>query len=155
MPALLNRETFLINLMKYSRLPYIWGGSGPVGYDCSGLVEQIYKDAGTTLPGRMNAQQMFQHLNMGPKLTIEQADLADLAFFGQGLSGITHVGLCLGYGLMYEAAHGDHTCVDAATAAVRGAMVMVNPILHRKDCVAIVKRAVSFAPTLPPIQASS
>ncbi len=136
--------------MHFYGLPYIWGGSGPVGYDCSGLVEAILKDLGMPLPGRMNAHGIFQYYNMAPKLTMLQADLGDLAFFGPSLDAIDHVGFCLGYGLMFEAAHGDHTCTTKEIALARGAMVKVNPIQHRKDLVAILKMPLVWPPTSAP-----
>lgn len=135
----LSRELWLINLMRFNGLPYIWGGNGPHGYDCSGLVEAAHKLIGVLYAQRFNSQQLHNLYANNPKLTIDQADLGDLAFFGASLDAITHVGLCVGYGLMLEAAHGDHTCTTPEIAYARGAMVMVNPIAHRRDLQAVVK----------------
>lgn len=149
----ISREQLLIQAMKYYHLPYIWGGSGPLGYDCSGLCEAMYKEMGLAFPGRMNSQQIFNTLLNNPKVGLNEADLGDLVFFGTSLDGITHIGFCLGNGLMFEASHGDHTCTTAEIAYARGAMVMVNPILHRRDCVAIVKMPLDWPPTSAPTSA--
>lgn len=150
MLAHVSRELFIISIMRFYNKPYIWGGSGPVGYDCSGLVESIYKGAGIPIPGRLNSQQLHDQLNMGPVLTPEQCDLGDLLFFGESKDNISHVALGLGYGLMYEAAHGDHTCTTPDIAYARGAMVMANPINHRRDLVAIIKKPFDWPTTSAP-----
>lgn len=155
MLAQLSRELYLINLIRYIRLPYIWGGSGPTGYDCSGLVEAAHKLIGIVYPGRPNSQMLHDGYVNGnsPPITPELAGLGDLVFFGSGLSDITHVGLCLGYSLMLEAAHGDHTCTTPEIAAAKGAMVQVNPIRHRRDLVAILKMNIDWPPITAPSSA--
>jgi cell wall-associated NlpC family hydrolase len=84
--------------------PYVWGGETPgVGFDCSGLVQAAYAVAGVALP--RVAQQQYDST---PKVPMGNA-LApgDLVFFGNGPSGIDHVGLFVG------TLHGHAVMVDA------------------------------------------
>lgn len=82
------------------RPPYVWGGTGPIGYDCSGLVLTAYRAAGLALP-RTAAQQWStgQH----PPL----ADLrpGDLLFWGSSPATIHHVAMYAGGGLMWSTNH--------------------------------------------------
>ena len=58
--------------------PYLWGGEGPGGFDCSGLVQAAYQSAGISLP--RVAQQQY---DVGPRLQPGQAlEPGDLVFFG-------------------------------------------------------------------------
>ncbi|MEU9119121.1 C40 family peptidase [Streptomyces sp. NPDC048506] len=80
--------------------PYIWGGNGPVGYDCSGLVQQAYQRAGISLP-RVAADQY------GAVTKISQSSLrrGDLLFWSSNgrQSGVHHVAVYLGDGRYVEA----------------------------------------------------
>ena len=60
--------------------PYIWGGVGPRGYDCSGLVWAAYRRAGIVLP-----RTTFEMLDSRTliRITWRQARRGDLAFFGR------------------------------------------------------------------------
>jgi hypothetical protein len=69
--------------------PYIWGGVGPQGYDCSGLVYAAYKHAGLVLPRTTYEMLASWQLVRIPR---SKARRGDLAFFGTG-----HVEL-LGWG---------------------------------------------------------
>lgn len=83
--------------------PYIWGGTGPAGYDCSGLVQMAYATAGITLP-RTSEQQW----SAGPHIPADQLKPGDLVFFnpGEQIAGLPgHVGIYLGNGLMIHAPH--------------------------------------------------
>ncbi|MBV9846966.1 MAG: C40 family peptidase [Kutzneria sp.] len=81
--------------------PYIWGGNGPVGYDCSGLVQQAYLSVGVVLP-RVADQQY----HAGALLPVRQAQPGDLVFLATDPSNpatIHHVAMYLGDNKIVEA----------------------------------------------------
>jgi cell wall-associated NlpC family hydrolase len=59
--------------------PYIWGGVGPRGFDCSGLVWAAYRSVGIVLP--RTTQEMLASKDF-IRITWRQARRGDLAFFG-------------------------------------------------------------------------
>jgi cell wall-associated NlpC family hydrolase len=61
--------------------PYIWGGAGPNGFDCSGLVYAAYGSAGVVLPRTTFGMLASPRL---VRITKSQARRGDLAFFGTG-----------------------------------------------------------------------
>lgn len=91
--------------------PYRWGGEGPGGFDCSGLVQWAYARAGVAVP--RVAQDQY---DAGPVLPAGAPLVAgDLVFFGAGPRAVTHVGIYLGDGRMLDAPH-------------TGATVRVDPL---------------------------
>jgi peptidoglycan DL-endopeptidase CwlO len=81
--------------------PYLWGGTGPDAFDCSGLVMMSYRAAGIDIPRTSELQWDF-----GPRISEAQAEPGDLVFFA-GSDGTPtdpgHVGLVIGNGEMIEA----------------------------------------------------
>lgn len=81
--------------------PYLWGGTGPDAFDCSGLVMEAYLAAGIQIPRTSQAQWRW-----GPRIKQSQVEPGDLVFFAGGDGTPTspgHVGLVIGGGLMIEA----------------------------------------------------
>lgn len=76
---------------KYIGVPYVWGGTTPAGFDCSGLVQYVYKNAvGINLP-RVTTQQEIS----GKEVSLNSLSPGDLLFFGN--RGATyHVAIYIG-----------------------------------------------------------
>jgi cell wall-associated NlpC family hydrolase len=75
--------------------PYVWGASGPNGFDCSGLTSFAYAAAGISLPHSSSAQAGY-----GTPVSRSELQPGDLVFF---YSPISHVGLYIGNGMMVHA----------------------------------------------------
>lgn len=69
-------------------VPYVWGGTSPSGFDCSGLVQYVYAHFGVNLPRTSQAQQ-----NVGVAVSRSELQPGDLVFFG---SPAYHVGIYVG-----------------------------------------------------------
>jgi cell wall-associated NlpC family hydrolase len=81
--------------------PYRWGGTGPGGFDCSGLVQAAFRAAGIALP-RVAQDQFDTGPSVGPDGPLLPGDLV---FFGRGPDAVSHVGLYIGGGDMIDAPH--------------------------------------------------
>jgi len=83
--------------------PYVWGGSGPSVFDCSGLTQWSYAHAGIGLP-RVAADQY----NVGTHVGLDQLQPGDLLFWATDTSDpatIHHVAMYVGGGMMLAAPH--------------------------------------------------
>jgi cell wall-associated NlpC family hydrolase len=78
-------------------VPYLWGGTGDGGFDCSGLVQAAYRAAGVSLP--RVAQTQF---DAGPPVAGAVIP-GDLVFFGTSATDVSHVGIAIGGGEMIDA----------------------------------------------------
>ncbi|HVA60825.1 MAG TPA: NlpC/P60 family protein [Mycobacteriales bacterium] len=82
---------------------YVWGGSGPTVFDCSGLTQWAYAQAGVALP-RVAADQY----NAGPHVALNALAPGDLLFWATDVNDPTtihHVGMYLGDGMMIDSPH--------------------------------------------------
>jgi peptidoglycan DL-endopeptidase CwlO len=83
--------------------PYVYGGSGPYNFDCSGLVQYVFKQLGRTLP--RTAEQQYEATT---RISQSQMQVGDLIFFGSPGS-IGHVGIYAGNNQMWDAPHSGTT----------------------------------------------
>lgn len=76
---------------KYLGVPYVWGGSTPRGFDCSGFTSYVYREATGKYIGRVTTNQE----NSGTVIPLSQAQPGDLLFWG-GRGSTSHVAIYLG-----------------------------------------------------------
>ncbi|WP_129670441.1 SH3 domain-containing protein [Candidatus Chloroploca sp. Khr17] len=82
---------------------YVWGGSSPRGFDCSGLTSYVYRQFGVNLPHSAAGQYSTRYGAMiGSMGSLAPGDLMFFANTG-GRRGISHVALYLGGGRMVHA----------------------------------------------------
>lgn len=84
--------------LKMVGKPYRYGGSSPAGFDCSGLVQYSYRQAGVSLPHNTDKQRSASR-------AVKRADLrrGDLLFFNQEGKKHGHVGIYVGDGKFIHA----------------------------------------------------
>ncbi|MER6719120.1 C40 family peptidase [Streptomyces halstedii] len=75
--------------------PYVWGATGPSSYDCSGLTQAAWKEAGVTLP-----RTTWDQVKVGTRVATADLQPGDLVFF---YDDISHVGIYKGDGMMIHA----------------------------------------------------
>ena len=98
-PSALNSGAKIVATAKqYIGVPYLWGGSTPAGFDCSGFVQYVFKHHGIQLP-RTSQQQW----TTGRQIATSQLQPGDLVFFNTSGSGVSHLGIWVGDGQFIHA----------------------------------------------------
>ncbi|MFE8096236.1 C40 family peptidase, partial [Bacillus toyonensis] len=84
-------QNVIAEAKKFLGLPYVWGGTTPSGFDCSGYMQYIFKNvAGVKLPRVAREQQ-----NAGVQIPVSEVQPGDLIFWGKPAH---HVAMYIGNG---------------------------------------------------------
>ncbi len=78
---------------RFIGLSYTWGGRSSFGYDCSGFVQMLYRQAGILLPRDSKDQVAWQGLQ---PVSLSDLQPGNLLFWGGGENAIRHVGMYIG-----------------------------------------------------------
>ena len=76
--------------LSYLGVPYVYGGSSPGGFDCSGFIYHIFGEAGISLPRTADDQYL-----VGTPVSPENLRAGDLVFFVDDSGELSHVGMYL------------------------------------------------------------
>ncbi|MGW4639269.1 C40 family peptidase [Sphaerisporangium sp. NPDC004334] len=106
--------------------PYVWGAEGPDTFDCSGLVQWAFAQAGVRMP-RVTHQQWVT----GPQIPLSQAQPGDLLFWRSDPTNpgyISHVAIYWGNGKMLQAPRtGDVVKFSPVSTRNLAGVVRVSP----------------------------
>lgn len=87
------RQTVVVDALGQIGRPYRYGGTSPEGFDCSGLVQYVYRQAGISLP--RSAREQFE---VGREIDLDEAEPGDLLFYRFNGGKIDHVAVYVGDG---------------------------------------------------------
>lgn len=76
---------------KYIGVPYVFGGTTPKGFDCSGFLQYVFKEHGIIIPRLADEQY-----RLGKSSKVSQLSAGDLVFFTTYTSGVSHCGFYVG-----------------------------------------------------------
>lgn len=99
----------IANAKQYLGVPYVWGGTTPAGFDCSGLVQYVFAANGISLPRTTYEQQAVV-----TPVSLDALQPGDLVFWG---ASAYHVGIYIGDGQYIHApAPGQSVCIQSYSA---------------------------------------
>jgi hypothetical protein len=74
--------------LSFLNTPYLWGGKSVFGIDCSGLVQNVFRQLDFNLP-----RDAYQQAELGNAISFEERNELDLAFFKNANGKVHHVGI--------------------------------------------------------------
>ncbi len=80
----------------YIGTPYVWGGTSPSGFDCSGFIQFVFAEKNKTIPRTVNEIWNFS-------TPVDQPSVGDLVFFETYKAGPSHAGIYVGDGKFIHA----------------------------------------------------
>ena len=94
--------------MNYIGVPYVFGGTSPYGFDCSGYVQYVFANAGISIPRTADVQYEF-----GTPISTTELVSGDLVFFSTYTYGASHVGIYLGDNQFIHASSSRGVTIDS------------------------------------------
>ena len=86
-------RSIISNAFQYIGVPYVFGGTSPYGFDCSGFTKYVFASAGISLPRAADGQ-----FYAGARVSMNNLRAGDLVFFETYEPGPSHVGIYIGDG---------------------------------------------------------
>lgn len=86
-------EAVIATAKKYLGVPYVFGGTTPSGFDCSGFLQYVFKQNGISIPRLADDQY-----KLGKSVKMSELKAGDLVFFSTYEPGASHCGIYIGNG---------------------------------------------------------
>lgn len=86
-------EAIVASAKEFIGVPYVFGGTTPSGFDCSGFLQYVFRQNGYEIP-RLADEQFL----LGVSAKTSQLNVGDLVFFSTYMEGASHCGFYVGDG---------------------------------------------------------
>ncbi|MBI4213338.1 MAG: C40 family peptidase [Chloroflexi bacterium] len=94
-------EAIVKNALPYLGSRYVWGGTGPSGFDCSGFIYRVLSEASHPI-----SRDHYGQMGSGERVGRSDLEPGDLVFFGGTYAGgLSHSGIYVGDGMFIHAAN--------------------------------------------------
>ena len=101
---------------EYLGVPYVFGGTSPWGFDCSGFTQYVFRQIGIEIPRTADVQYYNYH-----KVSTGNLRPGDLVFFETYEYGPSHCGIYIGNGQMIQAGSSTGVTVSSVFSGYFGA----------------------------------